>query len=84
MRHFSPLKTVLFKKLEAVISSADADSLVADAESKWQELSDAKILVDDAIGQLRSENFKFSINLVFYLYIEYISLFDQIFLLRCY
>ncbi|KAG5053187.1 hypothetical protein JHK87_005385 [Glycine soja] len=42
------------QELEAVISSADADSLVADAESKWQELSDAKILVDDAIGQLRS------------------------------
>ncbi|KAL5126582.1 Structural maintenance of chromosomes protein 3 [Glycine soja] len=42
------------QELEAVISSVDADSLVADAESKQQELSDAKILVDDATGQLRS------------------------------
>lgn len=72
------------QELEAVISSVDADSLVADAESKQQELSDAKILVDDATGQLRSETFKLSINLVFYLCLEYISLFNQIFFPRCY
>ncbi|RDX88342.1 Structural maintenance of chromosomes protein 3, partial [Mucuna pruriens] len=41
------------QELEAVISSVDADSLVADAELKGQELSDAKILVDDATEQLR-------------------------------
>ncbi|KAL2316967.1 hypothetical protein Fmac_030843 [Flemingia macrophylla] len=43
------------QELEAVISSVDDDSLVADAELKQQELSDSKILVDDATGQLRSE-----------------------------
>ncbi|KAK7300360.1 hypothetical protein RJT34_11204 [Clitoria ternatea] len=41
------------QELEAVISSVDADSLVGDTESKAQELSDSKILVDDATGQLR-------------------------------
>ncbi|KAK7320513.1 hypothetical protein VNO77_30059 [Canavalia gladiata] len=41
------------QELEAVISSVDSDSLVVDAELKGQELSDAKILVDDATAQLR-------------------------------
>ncbi|XP_061338165.1 structural maintenance of chromosomes protein 3 isoform X2 [Gastrolobium bilobum] len=41
------------QELEAVISSVDADSLVVDAELKGQELSDAKLLVDDATEQLR-------------------------------
>lgn len=45
------------QELEAVISSVDADTLVVDAELKGQELSDAKLLVDDASEQLRSENF---------------------------
>ncbi|WJX64368.1 Structural maintenance of chromosomes protein 3 [Trifolium repens] len=40
------------QELEAAISSIDADSLVIDAELKRQELSDAKILVDDASNQL--------------------------------
>jgi len=40
-----------------VISSADDDSLRGDAESKSQELRDAKGLVDDASDQLESENF---------------------------
>jgi structural maintenance of chromosome 3 (chondroitin sulfate proteoglycan 6) len=44
------------QELEAAISSIDADSLVIDAELKRQELSDAKILVDDASNQLTSEN----------------------------
>ncbi|XP_057441576.1 structural maintenance of chromosomes protein 3-like [Lotus japonicus] len=41
------------QELEAVISSVDADSLVVDSELKGQELSDAKILVDDVSGQLK-------------------------------
>ena len=45
------------QELEAVISSADDDSLRGDAESKSQELRDAKGLVDDASDQLESENF---------------------------
>jgi structural maintenance of chromosome 3 (chondroitin sulfate proteoglycan 6) len=44
------------QELEAGISSIDADSLVINAELKRQELSDAKILVDDASNQLTSEN----------------------------
>jgi structural maintenance of chromosome 3 (chondroitin sulfate proteoglycan 6) len=44
------------QELETAISSIDADSLVIDAELKRQELSDAKILVDDASNQLTSEN----------------------------
>ncbi|XP_045830269.1 structural maintenance of chromosomes protein 3-like [Trifolium pratense] len=40
------------QELEAAISSIDADSMVIDAELKSQELSDAKILVDDASNQL--------------------------------
>ncbi|GAU14498.1 hypothetical protein TSUD_250400, partial [Trifolium subterraneum] len=40
------------QELEAAISSIDADSMVIDAELKRQELSDAKILVDDASNQL--------------------------------
>jgi len=37
----------------------DSDSLVGEAESKGQELSDAKMLVDDLTEQLRSKPFKF-------------------------
>jgi structural maintenance of chromosome 3 (chondroitin sulfate proteoglycan 6) len=44
------------QELEAAISSIDADSLAIDAKLKKQELSDAKILVDDASNQLASEN----------------------------
>ncbi|CAJ2653742.1 unnamed protein product [Trifolium pratense] len=40
------------QELEAAISSIDADSMVIDAELKRQELSDAKVLVDDASNQL--------------------------------
>ncbi|KAL9314311.1 hypothetical protein ACSQ67_019763 [Phaseolus vulgaris] len=40
------------QELEAVISSVDSDSLVGEAESKGQELSDAKMLVDDLTEQL--------------------------------
>ncbi|CAJ2633686.1 structural maintenance of chromosomes protein 3-like isoform X2 [Trifolium pratense] len=42
------------QELEAVISSVDADSMLVDAELKRKELSDAKILVDDASNQLKS------------------------------
>lgn len=45
------------QELDAVISSVDADSLVVDKELKAQELSDAKVLVDDATEQLRSGTF---------------------------
>ncbi|KOM40189.1 hypothetical protein LR48_Vigan04g038700 [Vigna angularis] len=41
------------QELEAVISAVDSDSLVGEAESKGQELSDAKMLVDDLTEQLR-------------------------------
>ncbi|XP_020962796.1 structural maintenance of chromosomes protein 3-like isoform X2 [Arachis ipaensis] len=40
------------QELEAVISSADDDTLGVDAGLKAQELSDAKLLVDDATEQL--------------------------------
>ena len=53
------------QELEAVISSVDGDSLVVDAELKGQELSDAKLLVDDATEQLRSETFSQSCVLSF-------------------
>ena len=43
------------QELEAVISSVDAESLLVDAELKRQELNDAKLLVEDATEQLRSE-----------------------------
>lgn len=55
------------QELEAVISSVDADSLVVDAELKKRELNDAKISVDDASSQLKSENFS---HVFFYLYLE--------------
>ncbi|KAK2432041.1 Structural maintenance of chromosomes (SMC) family protein [Trifolium repens] len=42
------------QELEAVISSCDADSMLVDAELKRKELSDAKILVDDASNQFKS------------------------------
>jgi structural maintenance of chromosome 3 (chondroitin sulfate proteoglycan 6) len=45
--------------LEAIISSAEIESLLGEAELKRQELSDAKLLVDDATEQLKSEGFKF-------------------------
>ncbi|XLT64939.1 hypothetical protein HN873_021378, partial [Arachis hypogaea] len=41
------------QELEAVISSADDDTLGVNAGLKAQELSDAKLLVDDATQQLR-------------------------------
>ncbi|KAL1348062.1 hypothetical protein AAHE18_07G051900 [Arachis hypogaea] len=41
------------QELEAVISSADDDTLGVDAGLKAQELSDAKLLVDEATEQLR-------------------------------
>ena len=44
------------QELEAVISSEDDESMVADANSKREELSDAKTLVDDTLDQLKSEN----------------------------
>lgn len=43
--------------MEAVISSVEADSLVVDSELKRQELNDAKLLVEDAKEQLKSEAF---------------------------
>jgi structural maintenance of chromosome 3 (chondroitin sulfate proteoglycan 6) len=44
------------QELEAVISSDDDESMVADANSKREELNDAKVLVDDTLDQLKSEN----------------------------
>ncbi|KAJ7964829.1 Structural maintenance of chromosomes protein [Quillaja saponaria] len=41
------------QELEAVISSADADFLHGEVELKRQELSDAKLLVEDATQQLK-------------------------------
>ena len=43
------------QELEAVILSTSVDSLVADSVLKGQELSDAKVLVDDVSGQLKSK-----------------------------
>jgi structural maintenance of chromosome 3 (chondroitin sulfate proteoglycan 6) len=45
------------QELKDFISSVDADSMVVDAELKTQEFNDAKILVDDASNELKSENF---------------------------
>lgn len=46
------------QELEAIISSAEADSLLGEAELKRQELKDAKLLVEEATQQLKrvSEN----------------------------
>lgn len=56
--------------MEAIISSAETDTLLGEAELKRQELSDAKLLVEDATLQLKSEGFKFHpisyLNLVFH------------------
>uniref|UniRef100_A0A2N9ESK7 Structural maintenance of chromosomes protein 3 n=1 Tax=Fagus sylvatica TaxID=28930 RepID=A0A2N9ESK7_FAGSY len=41
------------QELEAIISSAEIESLLGEAELKRQELSDAKLLVDDATEQLK-------------------------------
>lgn len=41
------------QELEAVISSDDDESMVADANSKREELNDAKVLVDDTLDQLK-------------------------------
>jgi CRISPR/Cas system-associated protein Csx1 len=68
--------------LEAVISSVDADSMVVDAELKRQELSDAKILVNDASDKLKSENFSRCCLLSIHLSSNRCSLFDQVFFLR--
>jgi structural maintenance of chromosome 3 (chondroitin sulfate proteoglycan 6) len=45
--------------LEAIILSAETETLLGEAELKRQELNDAKLLVDDATQQLKSEGFKF-------------------------
>ncbi|KGN54455.2 structural maintenance of chromosomes protein 3 isoform X1 [Cucumis sativus] len=41
------------QELEAIISSAEADSLLGEAELKRQELKDAKLLVEEATQQLK-------------------------------
>ncbi|TYH15981.1 hypothetical protein ES288_A05G082300v1 [Gossypium darwinii] len=41
------------QELEAIISAAEADALLDEAESKRQELMDAKLLVEDATQQLK-------------------------------
>ncbi|KAG4145136.1 hypothetical protein ERO13_D05G079700v2 [Gossypium hirsutum] len=41
------------QELEAIISAAEADALLDEAESKRQELMDANLLVDDATQQLK-------------------------------
>ncbi|KAF5447344.1 hypothetical protein F2P56_032902 [Juglans regia] len=41
------------QELEAIISSAETDTLLGEAELKRQELSDAKLLVEDATLQLK-------------------------------
>lgn len=41
--------------MEAIISSAETDNLHGEAEIKRQELNDAKLLVEDATEQLKSE-----------------------------
>ncbi|KAL4333893.1 hypothetical protein GQ457_07G035910 [Hibiscus cannabinus] len=41
------------QELEAIISAAEADALLDEAESKRQELLDAKLLVEDATQQLK-------------------------------
>lgn len=41
--------------MEAIVSSAESDNLHGEAEIKRQELSDARLLVEDATGQLKSE-----------------------------
>ncbi|KAB1226909.1 Structural maintenance of chromosomes protein 3 [Morella rubra] len=42
------------QELEAIISSAETETLLGEAELKRQELSDAKLLVEDATQQLQS------------------------------
>lgn len=52
------------QELEAHISSADHDMLPGEIDLKKQELKDAKLLVEDATQQLKSEVFvlmKFSV-----------------------
>lgn len=39
--------------------STETETLLGEAELKRQELSDAKLLVEDATQQLKSEGFKF-------------------------
>lgn len=41
------------QELEAIVSSAESDNLHGEAEIKRQELSDARLLVEDATGQLK-------------------------------
>ncbi|KAE8729387.1 Structural maintenance of chromosomes protein 3 [Hibiscus syriacus] len=41
------------QELEAIISAVEADALLDEAESKRQELMDAKLLVEDATQQLK-------------------------------
>lgn len=44
------------QELEAIISAAEADALLDEAESKRQDLMDAKLLVEDATQQLKSKS----------------------------
>lgn len=43
------------QELEALISSAENDVMLSEAESKKQELADAKSFVEDARQELKSE-----------------------------
>ena len=46
------------QELESIVSVAEADALLDEAESKRQELMDAKLLVEDATQQLKSKSFE--------------------------
>ena len=48
----------LKQELEAIVSVAEADALLDEAELKRQELMDAKLLVEDATQQLKSKSFE--------------------------
>lgn len=43
--------------MEAIISVAEADTLLDEAELKRHELMDAKLLVQDATQELKSKSF---------------------------
>lgn len=47
------------QELEAIILSAETETLPGEAELKRQELSDAKLSVVDVTEQLKSEGFEF-------------------------
>lgn len=42
--------------MEAIISSAESDGSLSEVELKRQELNDAKLLVEEATEQLKSES----------------------------